>query len=198
MKTYNIAIIGAGPAGYFSAQALQNYANTETNFKIDLIERLSTPWGLVRNGVAPDHEKIKAVSEIFENISSNTSFRFFGNVQVGKDINLKSLVENYDVVILAVGSSQSKKLNIPGENLKNYFTAEQFVSWYNSHPDFKNLEINTNVEHAVIIGAGNVALDITRILLKDIDELKSTDISLDYVEKFDLRQLKAVMIKASF
>jgi ferredoxin--NADP+ reductase len=119
LKTYNIAIVGAGPAGYFSAQAFQNRETEDLCFKIDLYERLPTPWGLVRSGVAPDHQKIKSVSKVFEKVASHHNFRLFANVEVGKDVSLDDLKKNYDVVILATGASSGKKLNIPGENLKN-------------------------------------------------------------------------------
>ena len=141
MKTYKIAIVGAGPSGYFTAQALQNAANDERNFKIDLIERLPTPWGLVRSGVAPDHPKIKSVSKVFEKIASDPNFRLFANVEIGKDINLADLKEKYDAVVLCTGSSIGKKLGIPGEELTNSISAAEFVPWYNGHPDFENSTI---------------------------------------------------------
>ena len=137
MKTYKVAIVGAGPAGYFTTQALQNAANDERNFKIDLIERLPTPWGLVRSGVAPDHPKIKTVSKVFEKIANNPDFRLFGNVELGKDLKLNDLKAKYDAVVLCTGSSIGKKLGIPGENLANSISSAEFVPWYNGHPDFE-------------------------------------------------------------
>ena len=119
MSTYNVAIVGAGPAGYFSAQALQGLSNNQLTFKVDLFERLPTPWGLVRSGVAPDHQKIKSVSKVFEKISDNQNFRLFANVEVGRDVSLDALKSAYDAVILAVGTPLGKRLGIPGEDLLN-------------------------------------------------------------------------------
>jgi ferredoxin--NADP+ reductase len=131
MPTYRIAIVGAGPAGYFSAQALQNSQDEERTFAIDLFERLPTPWGLVRSGVAPDHPKIKTVAKVFEKISGDPNFRLFGNVELGRDISIEQLKENYDAVILATGSSVGRKLGIPGEELAGSLSAADFVPWYN-------------------------------------------------------------------
>ena len=148
MNTYNIAIIGAGPAGYFAAQALQNRENESQEFKVDLYEKLPTPWGLVRSGVAPDHQKIKTVSKVFEKIASNKNFRLFANVELGVDVFIKDLKRNYDAVVLATGASKGKQLNIPGENLKNCFSSADFVSWYNAHPDFANLDVDLDTDRA--------------------------------------------------
>ena len=194
MKTYNIAIVGAGPAGYFSAQAFQNRETEDLCFKIDLYERLPTPWGLVRSGVAPDHQKIKSVSKVFEKIASHQNFRLFANVEVGKDVSLDDLKKNYDVVILATGASSGKKLNIPGENLKNVFSSDSFVSWYNSHPDYENLSVDLNCHRAVVIGAGNVAIDVARILLSDTNELAKTDIDVSALNLLKKSQIKEVVI----
>ena len=194
MKTYNIAIVGAGPAGYFSAQAFQNRETEDLCFKIDLFERLPTPWGLVRSGVAPDHQKIKSVSKVFEKVASHQNFRLFANVEVGKDVSLDDLKKNYDVVILATGASSGKKLNIPGENLKNVFSSDSFVSWYNSHPDYENLNVDLNCHRAVVIGAGNVAIDVARILLSDTSELAKTDIDVSALNLLQKSQIKEVVI----
>jgi ferredoxin--NADP+ reductase len=175
VKTYKIAIVGAGPSGYFTAQALQNAANDERNFKIDLIERLPTPWGLVRSGVAPDHPKIKSVSKVFEKIASDPNFRLFANVELGKDIKLADLKEKYDAVVLCTGSAVGKKLGIPGEELANSISAAEFVPWYNGHPDFESFKLDLNGKAAVVIGAGNVAMDCARMLALDPKELDSTD-----------------------
>lgn len=194
MKTYNIAIIGAGPAGYFSAQALQNRETESMEFKVDLYEKLPTPWGLVRSGVAPDHQKIKTVSKVFEKIAAHKNFRLFANVELGVDVFLKDLKQNYDAVILATGASEGKKLNIPGENLKNVFSSAEFVSWYNSHPDFAELDVNLDCERAVVIGAGNVSIDVARILIKDPNELENTDIATHALEKLKTSKIKKVYI----
>ena len=127
MKNFKVAIVGAGPAGYFAAQALQNLANEEQSFSIDMIERLPTPWGLVRSGVAPDHPKIKTVSKVFEKIANTENFRLFANVEVGADVTVAQLKEKYDAVIIATGSSIGKKLGIPGEELRGSLSAAVFV-----------------------------------------------------------------------
>ena len=175
MRHYKVAIVGAGPAGYFAAQALQNSATEDQSFAIDMIERLPTPWGLVRSGVAPDHPKIKTVSKVFEKIASEPNFRLFGNVELGKDVALVDLTEEYDAVIMATGSAIGKKLGIPGENLANSISAAEFVPWYNGHPDFANFKVDLSGKVAVVIGAGNVAMDCGRILAIDPKELDETD-----------------------
>ena len=175
MPTYRIAIVGAGPAGYFSAQALQNSQDEERTFAIDLFERLPTPWGLVRSGVAPDHPKIKTVAKVFEKIAGDPNFRLFGNVELGRDISIEQLKENYDAVILATGSSVGRKLGIPGEELAGSLSAADFVPWYNGHPDYVNVAVPLNGKNAIVIGAGNVAMDCGRMLALDPAELDTTD-----------------------
>ena len=135
MPTFKIAIVGAGPAGYFTAQAFQKAQTEELSFSIDMIERLPTPWGLVRSGVAPDHPKIKTVSKVFEKIAKEPNFRLFANVELGKDISLKDLRDQYDAVVLATGASKGRRLGIPGEDLSNSLSTADFVPWYNAHPD---------------------------------------------------------------
>ena len=176
-KKYKIAIVGAGPAGYFSAQALQNSQDENRVFAIDLFERLPTPWGLVRSGVAPDHPKIKTVAKVFEKIASDPNFRLFGNIELGRNISIEQLKENYDAVILATGSSVGRKLGIPGENLRGSLSAADFVPWYNGHPDYVNCDVPLNGKNAIVIGAGNVAMDCGRMLALDPTELDSTDIA---------------------
>jgi ferredoxin--NADP+ reductase len=175
MPTYRIAIVGAGPAGYFSAQALQNSQDENQVFAIDLFERLPTPWGLVRSGVAPDHPKIKTVAKVFEKIASDPNFRLFGNVELGRDISIEQLKENYDAVILATGSSVGRQLGIPGEDLVGSLSAADFVPWYNGHPDYVNVAVPLNGKNAIVIGAGNVAMDCGRMLALDPAELNATD-----------------------
>ena len=175
MPTFSIAIIGAGPSGYFAAQALQNLQNDELKFSIDLIEKLPTPWGLVRSGVAPDHPKIKSVSKVFEKVATAGNVTLFGNVEVGKDITLETLKENYDAVVLATGTPHGKKLGIPGEDLRNSYSSAEFVPWYNGHPDFAQLDPNLDCDTAIVIGAGNVAMDVARLLALEPRELETTD-----------------------
>ncbi len=177
-----MAIVGAGPAGYFSAQALQGLSNNQSTFKVDLFERLPTPWGLVRSGVAPDHPKIKSVSKVFEKISDNQNFRLFANVEVGRDISLDALKSAYDAVILAVGTPLGKRLGIPGEDLLNCWSSAEFVPWYNGHPDYSDLGIDLSGKRAIIIGAGNVAMDVARLLAMNPNEFTATDISDDALD----------------
>ena len=191
---FKIAIVGAGPAGYFTAQAFQNAQTDELTFTIDMIERLPTPWGLVRSGVAPDHPKIKTVSKVFEKIAKTEGFRLFANVELGKDISLKDLRERYDAVVLATGSSKGRKLGIPGEELPNCISAAEFVPWYNAHPDFTNVEVDLNTDTAVVIGAGNVAMDVARLLAIDPTELDPTDTAEHALVKLKQSKIRNVII----
>jgi ferredoxin--NADP+ reductase len=194
LPTYKIAIVGAGPAGYFTAQAFQKAQNEEISFSIDMIERLPTPWGLVRSGVAPDHPKIKTVSKVFEKIAKEPNFRLFANVEVGKDVSLKDLRDQYDAVVLATGASKGRKLGIPGEDLPNSISAADFVPWYNAHPDYVDLEVDLSSDTAVVIGAGNVAIDVARILAIDPTELDPTDIADHALNKLKQSNIRTVII----
>jgi ferredoxin--NADP+ reductase len=194
LSAYKIAIVGAGPAGYFTAQAFQNAQTDELTFTIDMIERLPTPWGLVRSGVAPDHPKIKTVSKVFEKIAKTEGFRLFANVEVGKDISLKDLRERYDAVVLATGSSKGRKLGIPGEELPNCISAAEFVPWYNAHPDYVDVDVDLDTDTAVVIGAGNVAMDVARLLAIDPSELDPTDTAEHALVKFKQSQIRKVII----
>jgi len=191
---YKIAIVGAGPAGYFTAQALQNSQTEELSFAIDMIERLPTPWGLVRSGVAPDHPKIKTVSKVFEKVAAEPGFRLFGNVEIGKDIELKDLTERYDAVVMCTGSSIGKKLGIPGEDLANSISAAEFVPWYNGHPDYSQLDIDLSGTVAVVIGAGNVAMDCARMLALNPIELDTTDTADHAVNALHASSIRKVYI----
>ena len=175
MPTFKVAIVGAGPAGYFAAQALQNAQSDDKTFAIDMIERLPTPWGLVRSGVAPDHPKIKTVSKVFEKIATAGNFRLFGNVELGTDVQLGELQAKYDAVIIATGTSLGRKLGIPGEELQGYLSAADFVPWYNAHPDYTKVDVPLDADTAIVIGAGNVAMDVARMLALDPTELDPTD-----------------------
>ena len=194
MAAYKIAIVGAGPAGYFTAQAFQNAQTDELTFTIDMIERLPTPWGLVRSGVAPDHPKIKTVSKVFEKIAKTEGFRLFANVELGKDISLKDLRERYDAVVLATGSTKGRKLGIPGEELTNCISAAEFVPWYNAHPDYVDVDVDLNTDTAVVIGAGNVAMDVARLLAIDPSELDPTDTAEHALVKFKQSKIRKVVI----
>jgi len=196
LPTFKIAIVGAGPAGYFAAQALQNLANDDRIFEIDMIERLPTPWGLVRSGVAPDHPKIKTVSKVFEKIASQETFRLFANVEIGSDISVAQLQEKYDAVIIATGSSLGKTLGIPGENLRGSLSAATFVPWYNAHPDFVGVDTPLDADTAVVIGAGNVAMDVARMLALEPTELDPTDTADHAIDAFKKSNIRKVYISA--
>ena len=167
-----VAVVGSGPAGFYAAAAL---LASELEVEVDMLERLPTPWGLVRLGVAPDHPNIKAVSRAFEKTALSPGFRFFGNVEVGKDVTHDELVERYDAVVYSVGAQTDRQLGIPGEDLPGSWAATDFVAWYNGHPDFQGLEFDLSHERAVVIGNGNVALDVARMLALTPEELAPTD-----------------------
>jgi ferredoxin--NADP+ reductase len=194
--SFKIAIVGAGPAGYFAAQALQNLANDQRSFEIDMIERLPTPWGLVRSGVAPDHPKIKTVSKVFEKIANHENFRLFANIEVGSDVTIAQLQEKYDAVIIATGSSLGKKLGIPGEELRGSLSAAVFVPWYNAHPDFVGVDTPLDADTAIIIGAGNVAMDVARMLALEPSELDPTDTADHAIDSFKKSNIRKVYISA--
>jgi len=194
LPTYKVAIVGAGPAGYFTAQALQNSQTDDLSFQIDMIERLPTPWGLVRSGVAPDHPKIKTVAKVFEKIAKEPNFKLFANVEIGKDISIKELREKYDAVVLATGSAIGRKLGIPGEDLPNSLSAAQFVPWYNAHPDYTEVEVDLSGDTAVVIGAGNVAMDVARMLALDPTELDPTDTATHALVKLHQSNIRTVII----
>jgi ferredoxin--NADP+ reductase len=196
LPTYKVAIVGAGPAGYFTALAFQNSQSADLTFLIDMIERLPTPWGLVRSGVAPDHPKVKTVAKVFEKIAKEPNFRLFANVELGKDVSLKDLKEKYDVVVLATGASKGRKLDIPGEKLKNSLSSADFVPWYNAHPDFVDIEVDLSCDTAVVIGAGNVAIDVARMLVTDTIKLESTDIANHALTKLKQSNINTVIICA--
>ena len=161
-----------------------------------MIERLPTPWGLVRSGVAPDHPKIKTVSKVFEKIASQETFRLFANVEIGNDISIAQLQEKYDAVIIATGSSLGKTLGIPGENLRGSLSAAVFVPWYNSHPDFVGVDTPLDADTAVVIGAGNVAMDVARMLALEPSELDPTDTAEHAIDAFKKSNIRKVYISA--
>ena len=194
MPQYKIAIVGAGPAGYFAAQALQNLQSEDQQFAIDMIERLPTPWGLVRSGVAPDHPKIKSVSKVFEKVANEPNFRLFGNMELGSDITIEQLKERYDAIVIATGSAIGKKLGIPGEDLPGSISAATFVPWYNAHPDFKDVSIDLSSDTAVVIGAGNVAMDVARMLALEPSELDPTDTADHAIEILKKSSIRTVFI----
>ncbi len=173
-RPLRVAIIGAGPSGFYAAEAL---FKAEKALTVDMFEKLPVPFGLVRSGVAPDHPKIKNVTKVYEKIASNPAFQFFGNVTIGKDISVDELKQFYDALIFTSGAASDRRLGIPGEELAGSHTATEFVAWYNGHPEYRDRHFDLSQETAVIIGQGNVAIDVCRILSKSVDELKQTDIA---------------------
>jgi ferredoxin/flavodoxin---NADP+ reductase len=172
LNPLRVAVVGSGPAGFYTAGALQT---SELPVEVDMIERLPTPWGLVRFGVAPDHPNIKAVSRAFEKIARVEGFRFFGNVEVGKGVEHADLVRLYDAVVYTVGAQADRRLGIPGEDLPGSWAATEFVAWYNGHPDFQHLRFDLSGARAVVIGNGNVAVDVARMLALTESEIAPTD-----------------------
>jgi ferredoxin/flavodoxin---NADP+ reductase len=170
--TLRVAVVGSGPAGFYAAGHLLDAVEP---VEVDMIERLPTPWGLVRLGVAPDHPKIKAVSKAFERIAAQPGFRFIGGVEVGRDLMHEDLVRLYDAVVYAVGAQSDRRMGIPGEDLPGSWSATEFVAWYNGHPDFQDLRFDLSGERAVVVGAGNVALDVVRMLALSPEEIRPTD-----------------------
>ena len=179
MRSYHVAIVGSGPSGYFAAASLLKVADAaeDIDVRVDMLEMLPTPWGLVRSGVAPDHPKIKSISRTFESTALDPRFRFFGNIAVGEHVQAAELAERYDAVIYAVGAQSDRALSIPGEHLPGSVAAVDFVGWYNAHPHFVDMSPDLSTGRAVVVGNGNVALDVARILVTDPDVLGATDIA---------------------
>src|SRR5881398_976477 len=186
-----VAVVGSGPAGFYAAGAL---LSADPPAEVDMIERLPTPWGLVRLGVAPDHPKLKSVSRAFERIAEQSGFRFLGNVEFGRDIEHVDLVRLYDAVVYAVGAQTDRRLGIPGEDLPGSWAATEFVAWYNGHPDYQELAFDLSVERAVVIGNGNVALDVARMLALTPEELAPTDTIDPAIEAIGASPLREIVI----
>jgi ferredoxin--NADP+ reductase len=188
-RALRVAIIGTGPSGFYAAESL---VKSGIEVRVDFFEALPCPYGLVRYGVAPDHQKIKTVTKVFERIASRPNVNFYGNVAFGEDIKLDELRRFYDAVILAHGAQSDRRLNIPGEDLPGSHTATEFVAWYNGHPDYVDRTFDLSCETAVVIGQGNVAVDVCRILAKTVDELSKTDIArhaLDALAESRIRRI---------
>lgn len=172
-----VAIVGSGPSAFYAAEHLQK--QPDLVIQIDMFERLPTPYGLVRGGVAPDHPKIKTVTKIYDRIASNESFRYYGNVEIGRDLTHADLLEHYHQIIYATGAQTDRHMGIPGEDLSGSHPATEFVGWYNAHPDYRDLTFDLTQEAVAVIGNGNVAMDVARILASTYEELAATDIA-DY------------------
>lgn len=188
------AIIGAGPSGFYAAAALlKEQSHTVT---VDMFDRLVAPHGLVRYGVAPDHQNIKAVAKTYDRTAAEPGFRYFGNVHFGTDVTHEEICRHYDVIVYATGAQSDRRLNVPGEDLPNSLSATEFVAWYNGHPDFAHLNPDLSGEAAVVVGVGNVAMDVTRILARSVDELKGTDITDYALEALSRSNIKDIYIVA--
>ncbi|NDJ85335.1 MAG: FAD-dependent oxidoreductase [Chloroflexi bacterium] len=187
-----VAIIGSGPSGFYAAEALQKQKDYVV--EIDMFDRLPTPYGLVRGGVAPDHDKIKSVTKVYDRIAQKPNFRFYGNVEFGTDITHDDLLQHYHQVIYAVGAQTDRKLGIPGEELLGSHPATEFVAWYNGHPDYRDYEFDLTQEAAVVVGIGNVAMDVARILARSYNELVKTDIADYALEALNNSNVKRIYV----
>jgi ferredoxin/flavodoxin---NADP+ reductase len=186
-----VAIVGAGPAGAFAASSL---LRARGDVDIDMLERLPTPWGLLRGGVAPDHQEIKRLEDAFDRQTLRRGCRFLGNVEVGVDVSHSELMRHYTAVIYATGAQTDKSLGIPGEDLPGSWAATEFVAWYNAHPDFRDLEFDLSAERAVVIGNGNVAADVTRMLTLSPGELERTDVADHALEALRRSRIEEVIV----
>ncbi len=184
-----IAIIGSGPSGFYAADFL---LKSEVSPTVHMFERLPTPYGLVRYGVAPDHAKIRNVINVYAKTAAHADFHFYGNVNIGYDITLEELRQHFDAIILAYGSSTDRHLNIPGEDLPRSYTATEFCAWYNGHPDYRDHNFDFSHETAVVIGQGNVAMDVTRILATPAEKLAATDMAVHAVEALKASKIKNI------
>src|SRR6187397_828889 len=192
MDDLRVAIVGSGPAAFYAAGAL--LAGEDPSVEVDMIERLPTPWGLVRLGVAPHHPQLKTVSRAFEKIAARPGFRFLGNVEVGRNVSHAELLERYDAVVYAVGAQTDRRLGIPGEDLPGSWAATEFVAWYNGHPDFQDLSFDLSGGRAVGIGNGNVALDVARMLALTPEELAPTDTTDEAIEAISGAGVREILV----
>ena len=184
-----VAIVGSGPAGFYAAEHL---LKSDVNVQVDMFDRLPTPFGLVRFGVAPDHQKIKSVTRVFDRIAKNESFRFYGNVDVGQDITLEDLKDHYHQICFATGAQTDRQMGIPGEDLPRSHAATEFVAWFNGHPDYRDCEFDLSAERVAVVGVGNVAVDVARILCRTPEELAATDIADHALEALRNSRVKEV------
>jgi ferredoxin/flavodoxin---NADP+ reductase len=195
-RPLRVAIVGSGPAGFYCADFVLKAKREDQALttEVDLFDRLPTPFGLVRSGVAPDHQGIKKVTKAFEKIADNERFRFFGNVEFGRDLHHGDLLEHYDQIVYAVGSATDRKLGVEGEELEGSHAATEFVGWYNAHPDYRGLRFDLSARRAVVVGMGNVAMDVTRILVRDPKELAETDIAGYALEALTASRVEEVVL----
>jgi ferredoxin--NADP+ reductase len=187
-----VAIIGSGPAGFYAAEALLK--RTDAVVDVDMFDRLPTPFGLVRGGVAPDHPKIKSVTRVFESTAARPTFRFLGNVQLGRDVTVEDLRRHYHQIVYATGNETDRRLGIPGEGIWRCTPATVFVGWYNGHPDYRQARFDLSVHRVAVVGNGNVAVDVARILLRTRAELERTDIAAHALEALRASQVREVFM----
>lgn len=191
-RPLRVAIIGAGPAAFYAVEAL--FKQPGLVCQVDMLNRFPTPYGLVREGVAPDHESIKAVTRVYDKTATNPNFRYFGNVTFGKDVTLEELLPLYDQIIYGVGAQSDRRMGIPGEDLEGSFAATVFVGWYNGHPDYRDMNFDLSCERVAVVGNGNVAMDVARILVADPEALASTDIADHALEQLRQSKVKEVYL----
>ncbi len=189
-RPLRVAIVGSGPAGFYTAEHLQR--RDGLTVAIDMYDRLATPYGLVRLGVAPDHEKIKSVTKVYERIAAHTGFRFYGCVEIGRDLTDEDLTAHYDAIVLTVGAPVDRRMGIPGEGLAGSLSATDFVAWYNAHPGCRDLEVDLSTRDAVVIGNGNVAVDVARILATRVEDLARTDIADHALERLRTSAVRTI------
>jgi ferredoxin--NADP+ reductase len=187
-----VAIVGSGPAGFYATEQLLREESVAT--EVDLYDRLPTPFGLVRAGVAPDHPKLKSVIRVYEKTAARDGFRFFGNVEVGEDLSAADLAERYHAVIWSYGAESDRQLGIPGEDLPGSHPATEFVGWYNAHPDYADRSFDLSHERVVVIGNGNVAMDVSRMLALGVDELGSTDVADHAIETLERSSVREILV----
>jgi ferredoxin--NADP+ reductase len=187
-----VAIVGSGPAGFYAAEALLKRADVQTD--VDMFERLPTPYGLVRGGVAPDHQKIKSVTRVFASTAARPTFRFLGNVHLGRDVSVEDLRRHYHQIVYATGNEADRRLGIPGEGIARCTPATVFVGWYNGHPDYRRAKIDLSVPRVAVVGNGNVAIDVARILLRTRAELERTDIAAHALEALRESRVREVFL----
>ncbi|MGN6664314.1 MAG: FAD-dependent oxidoreductase [Solirubrobacterales bacterium] len=187
-----VAIVGAGPSGFYAAEHILK--DSDLHAQVDLFDRLPTPYGLVRGGVAPDHPKIKSVIRVYEKTAARDGFRFFGNVKIGHDVEVEELERLYHAIVFTVGCETDRQLGIPGEDLPGSHAATSFVGWYNAHPDYADQEFDLSCERAVVIGNGNVAMDVARMLALTDHELRQTDTADHAIEALDRKQIREIVV----
>ncbi|MGE0488149.1 MAG: FAD-dependent oxidoreductase [Vulcanimicrobiota bacterium] len=187
-----VAVIGSGPTGFFTAEHL--FKAPDLHVQVDMFDRLPTPYGLVRGGVAPDHQKIKKVTVGYDKTAARDEFRFYGNVEIGRHLSLAELREHYHQIVFCTGAQTDRRMEIPGEDLEGSRTATEFVAWYNGHPDYRDCRFDLSVERVVVVGVGNVAVDVARILCRTPEELAATDIADYALEALKKSQVKEVVM----